>query len=397
MASPYKTDVDFSESRAVEINVVGWVFTGTAIAAVALKIAARQMTKRLGWDDFFIFFSLGLSIIAAALVSHSVTLGLGRHTAAVIAEHGPDRVTQASYWQVLGYPFNIGSFSFPNISIAILINNLLDPNPLRARLLIGMTVMQVVFAMVSVFLVFLQCTPTAGVWNHTIESSCWDQAIFYDFSYWVSAYTTMTDIILAVVPISIFWKLQMRKSTKIGVCIMMGLTLLSAIVTIVKATYLPLFTNVEDPLYNVVPLVVWGLIEQNVVIVAACIPTLRPFFRHAFGSKGSTNDTSNGRSGSAFPLSSNPAHQGSKRLHSVSELTLREPHHEHDHEHEHEHENDRFDRRYDAERGSNSSQHGILQTNEFTLETHLEKEESRRTRDLKDIVPASLRKAHLPG
>lgn len=31
-------------------------------------------------------------------------------------------------------------------------------------------------------------------------------------------------------------------------------------------------------MWNVVPLVIWSLIEQNVVIVAACIPTLRPMF-----------------------------------------------------------------------------------------------------------------------
>jgi len=57
----------------------------------------------------------------------------------------------------------------------------------------------------------------------------------------------MTDIILAIVPISAFWKLQMPFSTKLGVCIMMGLTMLSAIVTIVKATYIHLFTNHTDP------------------------------------------------------------------------------------------------------------------------------------------------------
>ncbi|KAL4757607.1 uncharacterized protein BDW70DRAFT_171151 [Aspergillus foveolatus] len=292
------TDADFSQSRQTEVHLVGWVFTGISIATVGLKVTARHMVHRLGWDDFFIFFSLALSIIAVALVSYSVTLGLGRHTAAVVAEYGMERVSTTSKWQILGYPFNIGSFSFPNISIAILINNLLDPNPVRARLLLGMSIMQIVFAMVSIFLAFLQCKPTAALWDHTIaDATCWNQAAFYVFSYWVSAYTTMANTILALVPITVFWKLQMRQSTKIGVCIMMGLTLLSTIVTIIKATYLPLFTDVEDPLYNVTPLVIWGLIEPNVVIVAACIPTLRPFFRRAFESRGSADRTTSLRSG----------------------------------------------------------------------------------------------------
>jgi hypothetical protein len=107
--------------------------------------------------------------------------------------------------------------------------------------------------MASVFIIFLQCTPTEALWNSAVAGKCWDADIFNDFSYWVSAYTTMTDIILAIVPISVFWKLQMRFSTKLGVCIMMGLTLLSAIVTIVKATYLHLFTDRTDPRMSIPP------------------------------------------------------------------------------------------------------------------------------------------------
>ncbi|KAL4946433.1 hypothetical protein BDV06DRAFT_182541 [Aspergillus oleicola] len=369
-----KTDVDFSESRAVEVNVVGWVFTGTAIATVALKVAARHMVRRLGWDDFFIFFSLGLSIIAAALVSYSVTLGLGKHTAAVVAEHGMERVTKTAKWQILGFPFNIGSFSFPNISIAILINNLLDPNPLRSRLLLGMSILQVIFALISVILIFAQCKPTAALWDNSIQGNCWPQSIFYDFMYWTSAYTTMTDIILAIVPITVFWKLQMRRSTKIGVCIMMGLTLLSAVVTIVKATYLPLFTDVEDPLYNVTPLVVWGLVEQNVVIVAACIPTLRPFFRRAFESRGSSNNTSSRPTGSAIKLSSNPSGVRSKRGPSTTEIDLQETQIAHE----------------EADRRSNDSRQGIWQTREVIVESDDEKDVERR--DMRNIVPMSLRR-----
>ncbi|KAB8272860.1 hypothetical protein BDV30DRAFT_227064 [Aspergillus minisclerotigenes] len=347
----FDTDVDFSESRAVEINVVGWVFTGVAIAAVSLKVFSRMESKRAGWDDVLIFFSLGLSIIATAFVSYSVTLGLGRHTAAVIAEHGMERYVQTAYWQILGFPFNIGAFSFPNISIAILIVHLLDPNPLRARLLYAMVIFQVILAMISVFIVFFQCNPPAILWDHSVEGTCWSPDVFDDFSYLVSAYTTVTDFVLAIVPIRALWKLQMRTSTKVGVCIMMGLTLLSAIVTIVKATYLHLFTDRIDPLFNVVPLVVWGLIEQNVVIVAACIPTLRPFFRKTFkSSKGSSGAASRSRSGSAFKLGFIPSSR-SRAPFASSDLPLTDT-----------------NNGGDGDEESNSSRQGIWRTTEVRVE-----------------------------
>ncbi|KAJ5787523.1 hypothetical protein N7457_002513 [Penicillium paradoxum] len=325
MAS-FDTNVDHSETRGAEINVIGWVFTGIAIVAVSLKLFARIGNKQYGWDDFFIFFSMALSIIATAFVSYAVTLGLGRHTATVVAEYGIERYERSAYWQIIAFPFNIGAFSFPNISIAILIVHLLDPNPLRARLLYAMVIFQVIFAMISVFVVFFQCSPTEKLWNLSAEGTCWSSDVFNDFNYWVSAYTTMTDIVLAVVPITAFWKLQMPFSTRLSTCIMMGLTLLSAIVTIIKATYLKLFTDHTDPLYKVVTLVLWGLVEQNVVIVAACVPTLRPLFRRTFKSaRGSSSESSCQNATESGNLRShNPTQSSSKRVLSVTELPLKD-------------------------------------------------------------------------
>jgi hypothetical protein len=52
------TNVDFNETRAKEINICAWVFTGIAIGTVLLKLTTRAHVKKLGWDDFFIFLSL---------------------------------------------------------------------------------------------------------------------------------------------------------------------------------------------------------------------------------------------------------------------------------------------------------------------------------------------------
>lgn len=110
-----------------------------------------------------------------------------------------------------------------------------------------MVIFQVVVAMISVFIIYLQCDPPPILWDHRIPGTCWDPKVFDGFQYFVSSWTTFTDIVLAIVPVSAFWKLQMRTSTKVGVCVMMSLTLLSAIMTIVKATLIHTFTNKTDP------------------------------------------------------------------------------------------------------------------------------------------------------
>lgn len=63
----------------------------------------------------------------------------------------------------------------------------------------------------------------------------------------MTAYTMLMDVVLAVMPIRVFWSLQMSKKTKISLCSMMSLTLLSAIITAVKSSYLWLFTGSKDP------------------------------------------------------------------------------------------------------------------------------------------------------
>lgn len=135
----------------------------------------------------------------------------------------------------------------PNISIAILICQLLPSNPRRAIALHAIVILQIIFAVVTIALTFAQCQPTSKLWEKTLPGSCWSPNVLNYFSYWLCAYTTLTDVVLAIVPARAFWNLQMVRSTKIGLITMMSMTMLSAIVTIVKGTYLPLFTDTTDP------------------------------------------------------------------------------------------------------------------------------------------------------
>ena len=47
-----------ADDRGPELLVISWVFTGLALVTVALKVFYRAHVLKLGWDDFFILFSL---------------------------------------------------------------------------------------------------------------------------------------------------------------------------------------------------------------------------------------------------------------------------------------------------------------------------------------------------
>jgi hypothetical protein len=101
--------------------------------------------------------------------------------------------------------------------------------------------------MIAMVLAFAQCQRARNLWEKTLPGTCWDPIILNYFSYWLCAYTTLTDAVLAIVPIAAFWNLQMKRTTKIGLSVLMGMTMLSAVITIIKGTYLYLFTDTDDP------------------------------------------------------------------------------------------------------------------------------------------------------
>lgn len=54
---------DLTDSRQTEVLVVAWTMTGAAILIVAVKIFTRvKIVQIIGWDDFFIIFSLVRSL-----------------------------------------------------------------------------------------------------------------------------------------------------------------------------------------------------------------------------------------------------------------------------------------------------------------------------------------------
>jgi hypothetical protein len=85
------------------------------------------------------------------------------------------------------------------------------------------------------------------LWDQEAKGECWSPDVFNHSSYVVSSFTVLTDLVLAIVPIHAFWKLQLKRQDKLEITFMLGLTFLSAVFTIIKATYLSTFNDRTDP------------------------------------------------------------------------------------------------------------------------------------------------------
>ena len=103
--------------------------------------------------------------------------------------------------------------------------------------------------------------------------------------------------------------------------VLLGLSLFAAVASIVKTVKLEAIGKGGDITYNLIPFVIWFTVENNVVIAAASIPTIKPLFSHGkkktgYGSYNLSGYVSGtGKSGaSRLRAKNNPS--GSSHLHS---------------------------------------------------------------------------------
>ena len=66
-------------------------------------------------------------------------------------------------------------------------------------------------------LTWIQCTPVASAWDFNVEGTCWHKDIMNDYGIFAGALSGTYDVVLALLPWTLVWKLRMRKREKFGI------------------------------------------------------------------------------------------------------------------------------------------------------------------------------------
>ena len=132
---------------------------------------------------WLIVFVKALIIICTAIFTYDVHLGMGKH----IVNIPPHHQSLAVKVNLIANPFGIMAYSFPNISVAILLDRLLAPNAFRSRALYLLAISQCIIAAISCVLLFVQCLPTEFLWNPdpALKPRCFPPGTMSGYSYFV--------------------------------------------------------------------------------------------------------------------------------------------------------------------------------------------------------------------
>lgn len=204
----------------------------------------------------------------------SVSYGLGRHNFYI----SPADQEIAARLLFIGQPPWAWSVALVKMSMAFMF--LRFKRTTRWKIfLYAMIGLQVVVAICINCAQFLMCRPLAGQWNpHTPNIKLWPPKVIEASVYITSAVGIVTDLTFSILPITIIRHLNRPLWERTVICCLMSLGIFASIASIVKTTLVPYYGKTGDTLWDAVDITLWSTLEEQIGMIAACIPPLkRPF------------------------------------------------------------------------------------------------------------------------
>ncbi|KZF19790.1 hypothetical protein L228DRAFT_271109 [Xylona heveae TC161] len=289
-----------------KIAVVMWVVTIVPLIFLALRVYCKwKLSKGIGWDDHVAIFSWVLFLVYTCLITAAVTKGVGKHLQYVKL----DNLVTALKLTYIGEFVAIIACVLSKTSFAVTLLRIVTRQWQVMFLWFVIISMNLVMWLTAIFY-FAQCKPTAALWDFSIQGKCWPAYVLTDIAIFAGAYSGLMDFLLALLPWTVIWKLQMRKREKVGVAIAMSLGIFASVTSFIKTSYLTNLGEQKDFTYYAGNILIWAAAETGATLVAASIPSLRILFIRIRSTRGGSGGQ--GYSDS-YKLSENTKSTNSKR------------------------------------------------------------------------------------
>ncbi|KAF4636603.1 hypothetical protein G7Y89_g1493 [Cudoniella acicularis] len=274
MMLPVPPDGDVSRGPAL-LGVI-WTMVAIDIVVVALRLWVRFAKRSVGADDYLMLLACIFFIATVAVETMIVHYGLGKHMYYVPPQNGVPFLK----WVFILQSFTFFTLAFAKASIAILIMRLMG---VEGRWLKRLLWVNIVFfficAILSTVFDLVSCTPIQAQWDHTIQDAkCWPLSVNADWAIFISSYSSFLDFLLALVPISIIWKLKLDTKKKIAISVLLGLGMLSGVAAAVKTSESQRLGSQVDFTWEAWSLYAWSTAEYFLNILCGTVPTLKPLY-----------------------------------------------------------------------------------------------------------------------
>ncbi|KAF3010835.1 hypothetical protein E8E13_008777 [Curvularia kusanoi] len=267
--------------RGPALITMMWTLTTISLFTVVLRFVFRVRKRQMGLDDIF------MGITWVCFVGWSVVLTLYANRGGCqhiwdVQKRGMDNLTKAILLNWTSQIFGIVGVATGKISIsALLLHIMRDTGWTWQRIYLWViTIIITSFVAISCsLLTFMQCSPPNRLWDPRIEGSCIDPKVMAGYGIFTGSFFTFADASLALIPLTIFWKLRISRLQRIQLCIVFGLNILTSICSGIKTKYLAELGNRTDQTWATYDIFAWVTAELFLLVVCGTVPTLYPLLR----------------------------------------------------------------------------------------------------------------------
>ncbi|EGO55031.1 hypothetical protein NEUTE1DRAFT_147678 [Neurospora tetrasperma FGSC 2508] len=265
-------------SRVALVNFSCWFLTAFATLFLGLRIYCKRYRGRgLWWDDYVLILSWISLTTSSALISYSTTLGFGLPTSLFNPTNSIPFLNHYLLITNFAGTFSILAALWSKTSFAITVLRIAQDDWIRYLIIFIMISVNLSLG-VAVGLTWGQCDPIPKIWQPYLPGTCIDKSIQIHYNIFTAVYSGTMDIVLAVLPWKIIWILTMNKPEKVGITVAMSMGVFAGCASIIKASELPTIGN-SNFTFASTNLVIWGIAESAITVVAASIPILRALLK----------------------------------------------------------------------------------------------------------------------
>lgn len=175
-------------------------------------------------------------------------------------------------------------------SVALLLMCLRPTSGWRWFFYIILTV-QFITAIFTSIMHLTRCIPMEAQWTPSMANKrCWSNTAFQSSLTATSTIVILTDVIFSLMPLTFLHEIHVsQQRDRVVIGLLMALGLFASAASVVKTVYVHQFDEGGDFPGKGLSICLWGSIEVQIGIIAACIPCLRAGFLRFLNRIGSRN------------------------------------------------------------------------------------------------------------
>ncbi|KIW72896.1 hypothetical protein PV04_01057 [Phialophora macrospora] len=257
----------------------------TSIIIIVRLIVRAFMVKHVAVDDYLMVAAGLCANVFSALAIVGIRYGLGKHIYD-LPQNSQLVDNTKNVIQTLWICQIMYATALMLVKISIVTSYLrVFPTTLFRRVMYALSASIIAVWICSILVTIFQCKPVRSAWDFTLARDCLDIVSFF---YFTTAFSIFTDFLLCILPLPVFFRLNLPSRQKYIVSLLFAVGLFATVASALRISVLK-SVNSLDVTMGSVSTMKWSVVEVGTGIICACIPTLKPLFKNFLPDKSSAN------------------------------------------------------------------------------------------------------------